>query len=429
MTQPCVNPDHFEIINGAIAPQPWMQLRAVATAQVGPKSVEYDSSGGGAKNELVYKLQTDWTNNTPMRQMVYGLVTNGGQQVALQARSRAYLEYQHGFEISADGADIPMVPVSRFGGGADIGQAGILSVGTGFCVHDVRMNSTTHMFMPHITGWIPVEPGERFNARVELWFKSENWENSMIDKGDQGTESLYRDAGTRLDLFAVPELGEAIVRSTPTVVGASWNIETDTTVAVNKPAGTAEGDFMIAVVGNASGNASQVTIPAGWTLLDQYDGGFGVLHVKVVTKIAGPAEPSTYTFGHTGFPLSEGLAQIVTLRGVDPAVLPDVALQFTKPSLLGGKNTMLPSIVSYNKLMLAFSFVNQLVGQIYQTPPPGMTELTDDQGDYNALSIAYQANPPIPTGLRPFKADRHVLIGDGRVSGVITVTGPVIEPT
>ncbi|SHT84866.1 Uncharacterised protein [Mycobacteroides abscessus subsp. abscessus] len=429
MTQPCVNPDHFEIINGAIAPQPWMQLRTVATAQAGPKSVEYDSSGGGPKNELVYKLQTAWTNNTPMRQMLYGLVTNGGQQVALQARSRAYLEYRHGFEISADGEDIPMVPVSRFGGGADIGQAGILSVGTGFCVHDVRMNSTTHMFMPHITGWFPVEPGEKFNARVELWFKSENWENSMIDKGDQGTESLYRDAGTRLDLFAVPVLGEPIVRSTPTVVGSSWNIETDTTVAVNKPAGTAEGDYMVAVVGNASGNASQVTLPSGWTLLDQHDGGFGVLHVKVATKVAGPSEPSSYTFGHSGFPLSEGMAQIVTLRGVDTAVLPDVALQFTKPSLLGGKNTMLPSIVSYNKLMLAFSFVNQLVGQIYQTPPPGMTKLTDDQGDYNALSIAYQANPPIPTGLRPFKADRHVLIGDGRVSGVITVTGPVIEPT
>lgn len=430
MTQPCVNPDHFEIVNGAIAPQPWMQLRNVASAEVGPKSVEYDSSGGGAKNELVYKVQTGWTNNTPMRQLVYGIVTNGGEQVTLQARSRAYLEYRHGFEISADGEDIPMVPVSRFGGGADIGQAGVLSVGTGFCVHDVRMNSTSHMFMPHITGWFPVEPGEKFNARVELWFKSENWENSMIDKGDQGTESLYRDAGTRLDLFAVPALGEPIVRSTPTVVGASWNIETDTSVAVNKPTGTAEGDYMVAIVGNASGNASQVTLPAGWTLEDQYDGGFGLLHVKVATKVAGPSEPASYTFGHSGLPLSEGLAQIVTLRGVDTAVLPDIALQITKPSLLfGGKNTVMPSIVSYNKLMLGFCFVNQLAGQIFQTPPPGMTELTDDQGDYNALSIAYQANPPIPTGLRSFKADRHVLIGDGRVSGVITVTGPVIEPT
>lgn len=430
VTELCVNPDHFAVLDGAIVPQPWMQLRHVATAEIGPKSVHYDSSGGGAKNELVGKVQTHWTNNTPMTQLVYGVVTSGGQQVDLQARSRAFLEYRHGFLIGEDGSSVPVTTASRFGGGMDLGQGGLLSIGSGFGIHRLRGNSSSMPFMPEITGWFPVQPGEKFNARAELWFISEFWENQMIDKGDQGTESFYATGGTRLDLYAVPTVADPIVRSTPTVVGATWNIETDTTVAVAKPAGTAPGDFMVAISGNASGEASAVTASEGWDLAAEYDGGSGVLHVKVWTKVAGPSEPGTYTFGHSGSLLSEGMAQIVTLRGVDAEAGATVELMYTAPSLLGKKDTFLPSVVSYDKLMLGFSFVNQFVGQLFQTAPPGMTALTDDQGDFNALAIAYQSNPPNPTGARAFRGNRSigVLVGDGRVSGVITVTGPVIEP-
>ena len=428
----CVNPDHFEIIDGVISPQPWMQLRRVATAEHQGKAVQYDSSGGGAKNELVHAVQTHWTNNTPTVQYVYGLMTAGGQQVALQARSRGYLEYRHGYLIapSAEAEDFAMEPVSRFGGGADIGQGGILAIGTGFCVHDVRIPDHTIHFMPHITGWFPVAPGETFQARVELWFKSENWESGSIDGGDQGTESSYHTGGTLLDLFAVPGVDPPVKRATPTVVNATWDIDSpDGEANGAKPAGTIEGDYMVAVLAATGGNHADMEAPAGWTMKAEYDGGQFKLHVKVFEKVAGASEPASYQFGVPAGLGTEGMIQIVTLRNVDDDEGMDIELQYTAPPFLfGKKQTKLPSIVSYKKLMLGFSFFSHtpLQGQVNQDAPAGMTALTDDEGDLISLAIAYQANPPNPTGDREFVATEALHLGDGRISGVISVTGPVI---
>lgn len=428
----CVNPKQFELIDGVITPQPWMQLRRVATAEHEGKSVQYDTSGGGNKNDNLHNVQTHWTNNTPVTQYVYGLVTAGGQQVALQARSRGYFEYRHGWLIapSAEADDFAMEPCDRFGGGADIGQGGQLAVGTGFCVHDVRAPMRTSHFMPHITGWFPVEPGETFQARVELWFKSENWESGMIDKGDQGTESTIKTGGTRLDLFAVPGVDPPVKRSVPTVVGITWDIDNpDGQAHCDKPLGTASGDYMVAILAATGGNHSAMTAPAGWTMKAEYDGGAFKLHCKIFEKVAGGSEPASYQFGVPAGLGTEGMIQIVTLRGVDVDESMDVELKYTAPPFLfGKKETHLPSIVTYKKLMLGFSFFSHtpLQGQVEQEEPAGMTLLTSDEGDLISLATAYQANPPNPTGDRTFKASEPLHLGDGRISGVISVTGPVI---
>lgn len=576
MTETCVNPAHFQISDdGEITPQPWMQWRRVGKAVAPPASMDLPSGGGGAKNDMIHFARTEYTNDTPVTQYVYGRATQGGLAVDLQARSKAAISMRHGFNIwrrvladfeggtpdpfvpevniprfvvetlggsrvlriasgsgtahanmavpvtpgqtvvvsfrarrdfDYDGtasnskvrvgdlsgtnsqvasvdyaaaslstpdqwytrtvtytvapgvtllqiglrndasngnvylddilitvnartdAQIPMTEVSKFGGGVDIGQGGMLSIGTGYGIHGHRAPSHSIHFMPHLTGWFPLLPGETFTARAEAWFVSSFWENTMIDGGDQGTESFYWHGGTTLELFTVPGVDPPVVRDTPTVVASSRRISTSSSIVTDKPTGTVQGDMMLAIHANASGSHSQLTAPADWLLLDDYDGGANNVHVKVWQKVAGASEPTTYTFGHSGAFLSEGMAQIVTLRNVDVDEGVDIHLQFTRSTLQGKRDTPIPSLVSYKKTMVAFSFVNQLVGQLWQEPPPGMTQLTNDQGDFSALAMAYQLNPPNPTGLRSFKANRPVFLGDGRVSGTIVVTGPIIPP-
>lgn len=64
----------------------------------------------------------------------------------------------------------------------------------------------------------------------------------------------------------------------------------DTSPTCNKPTGTASGDLMIWVCGGSP------STPAGWTLLGSADSGTSSqLFVRVFYKVAGGAEPSSYT--------------------------------------------------------------------------------------------------------------------------------------
>ena len=199
----CINPDHFITYpDGSFAPAPWMQLRQVATATVAGKSGNYGVSGGVNKNELLHTVTVAYTNDSPVDQLVYGLVTRGGAQVTLQARSRGGLVTYHGVMLGV--GDPPVAEVSRLGVGGDVGRGGILGFGTGFCVLQHSQSETTTWLMPKSAGWYLLDPGASLTARVDVRFVSEYWESSAIDGGDQGTESSYISGDTRVDLFAVP---------------------------------------------------------------------------------------------------------------------------------------------------------------------------------------------------------------------------------
>ena len=94
------HPDHFSQIGGVIAPQPWMQLRRVATTSTPSVFRRYDVSGGVEKNEVLQVINVTWTNNTPLTHYVYGLVHQGGSAVSLQSRSRGYLSQWHAAKVS-----------------------------------------------------------------------------------------------------------------------------------------------------------------------------------------------------------------------------------------------------------------------------------------------------------------------------------------
>ncbi|WP_166905903.1 hypothetical protein [Mycobacterium sp. DL440] len=426
--------DHFLILDEAIEPQPWTQYRILATKTAPSVSRTYDTSGGSNKDELVHTVDVQWTNNTPVPQQVYGMVTRGGSQVTLQARSRGYLQMLHGADklsTPTPPSSFDMIEVSRFGCGMDTGKGGILAVGTGFAVHEVRQNSITAPFMPHSVGWETIAPGETFFGRVQIRFKSDYWEATIIDGGDQNTESLFISGDTRVDLYGVPAFAAPAERPTPTVVGVEHSINNTFPTDVDVPAGTAAGDVMVAVVANNIGLASDITpSETGWTLWHvRNDGllGIGDVHMKVYWRIASASEPASYHF--TTGALAEEIVHLITLRDASPDLTEwHVASTLTKRFWeLDTGNNMCPSIDRDGQLLICASYVahTPLQAPINQTAPDDMTLIEDSPADGSTMASAVLADPPRPTLDRGFTPSKVPQWSGRSIALAILVPGAV----
>lgn len=165
-----------------------------------------NSPAAANKNDLLQTLVVRWTNITPIDQWVYGLITRGGSRVTLQCRSRGYLVVSSGYNEGLTPG--PLEIASVFGCGADVGLGGVLSIGTSFAIMEERMNACTIPLAPERCGWHRLPPGKTFTGAVQVRFVSEYWENGQIDGGDGETESSYDAGELRLDLIALPALGE-----------------------------------------------------------------------------------------------------------------------------------------------------------------------------------------------------------------------------
>lgn len=198
----CWDDNHFQLVDGELRPQPWMQWRNVGSIAADTKAAKYAVSGGGNKNVLIHSLTLGWTNDSPITQNVYGMVTRGSGRVTLQARSRGYLRTASAVALGSDPGDL--TPFSYLGIGADTGVGGVLAIGSQFTVIENRANSTTTPLAPEMTGWLQVGAGQSIAAAVEVRFISEFWESSSIDGGDAGAESGFESGGTQLDLYALP---------------------------------------------------------------------------------------------------------------------------------------------------------------------------------------------------------------------------------
>lgn len=69
-----------------------------------------------------------------------------------------------------------------------------------------------------------------------------------------------------------------------------------TTVVVNKPSGTADGDVLVAMVSIQAGSSPAITGPSGWTLVGTVAGTSSATRTGVWTKVAGASEPASYTW-------------------------------------------------------------------------------------------------------------------------------------
>jgi hypothetical protein len=288
----------------------------------------------------------------------------------------------------------------------------MLGIGTGFAIHEVRQPSTTMPFMPHITGWFSVAPGQTFTASVEVRVVSEVWEASVIDGGDSNTESMLTSGAVRLDLFAVPKIAAVTPRPTPSVISTSTGLAITNAVTVTKPTGVLAGDTLVAICVANLGQSQDITAPAEWSLLHSVnDGpsGFAGTHLRVFVKTAGASEPASYSFGNSL--LSEEVVHILAIRNA-AAVSGDAesagwAVASTQKRWQPTGNLhVVPSVSRDGQMLIVASFA-ALTDSLFDTvagpvpvtwtPPSGMTETIDRTGVSSSLSVAWKTNPQNPT--------------------------------
>lgn len=430
---------HFAIDGETISPQPWMQFQPLASAEAGSVSQHFGPSGGGAKNVAVHTVDVKWTNTAPVARWVYGMVTRGGANVTLQARSQAYLSTSHGVTIRNDdtlptGFTFDMEEVSQYGGGMTVGKGGVLAAGTGFGVHRTYKYSQSAPLMPHMPGMWRIEPGQTFFARVAVRFVSFFWENTAIDGGESGTESSFTSGFTGVDLYGMPSYSMPPTRPVPQVVGARFNTALFAApwVPVTVPPETEEGDVIIAIVANNFSLAGGI-VPkeAGWTLLhNRNDGavGPGVVHLKVFARIATASEPAQYRFDQAWLIAahSDATAHLITLRDAHPVFTEgwQVASALYRDYWRRSAGHVAPSIDRAGQLLLCASYMANPQVPRTQTPPPEMTEISDASGSYSMLATAKLESPPRPTGTRMFMPTKRP-VGPSSIALSILVPGAV----
>lgn len=202
MTFPCINEDHFEMVDGThLQPLPWMAWRHVATIEAAGVDRTYDPNGG-VQSEDLYTVGVAWTNPDPVSHNVYALLTRGGSRVACSCRNIIYIEQYAGTVVGVAPADpATSTLISRFGNGADMGEdpgSGL----PGFAPVETRAGERTAL----VGDTVVVDPGETYKVRVRLRTDGARWENEAFFGGDNETELSISTGATRLDLFAYPVL-------------------------------------------------------------------------------------------------------------------------------------------------------------------------------------------------------------------------------
>ena len=182
-----------------------------------------------------------------------------------------------------------------------------------------------------------------------------------------------------------PPPGAGIKRETTSTV---VNTTATSTVAVTKPAGTASGDVLVACLALNGGSVSSTGVPAGWTRIAAVTA-ITNPHVFGYYKVAGDAEPASYSWTLTGA-VANG-AGIARYSGVDTtAPLDAAATTVTAPA---ATSASLPGVttVTANAMLASCMALNSSSTTITVTPPAGMTKAWDIGGKRHALADGVQA--------------------------------------
>lgn len=424
-----VDPDYFDNAGGVITPHTWNQLRQVATGYANSVTRNYPPTNAGSNyDEGLHDVTVQWTNDSPIDQKVYGLVTRGGCQITLQARARGYLLSQHGYTLTP-GTVPTLSTVSKVGTGVDLALSGILASNPAFAQAEYRQNSVTMPFLPAQAEWITVEPGQTITARVALRFRSELWETVAIDGGAAFTKSLVITGDTRMDLFALP--ASAVYpqgRVIPTVVGESTGNQVTDPVTVNAVSGAQPGDHLIAMVVNQYGAGSRITAPAGWTMVGS--NGLGLwfandVHLAVFTKRVTEAEPGTYTFGNDLF--AEEYVSLIAVRDASPLLAEwRFASQLTRPQIweIASNEQRVPAIDADGQLLVGLAYVAHGTWQdITVSPPAALTPLSAFSGEASSFAAGHLADPSRPTPELVFTASARPDFGGHSLTAGLLIPG------
>ena len=189
-----------------------------------------------------------------------------------------------------------------------------------------------------------------------------------------------------------PPSGGIVRESVSTVANATATGQ----VAIPKPAGTAQGDLLMACLALNGGGIPLAGVPAGWTLVAAVP---GVTNPKVFGyyRVAGASEPAIYTWT-----LSSAVANgagIARYSGVDPAQPLDGAP--TTAAAGSGTSAVLPGVTTTapNAMLVGCVGINSSSASTGITSPPGMTQAWDIGGKRHELADGIVAAAG-PTGTR-----------------------------
>jgi hypothetical protein len=181
---------------------------------------------------------------------------------------------------------------------------------------------------------------------------------------DAGT--VTRTANVEADAVGVADAGNGVNveagaagRTTPVFQSVTTM---EGTTSINKPAGTVEGDLLIAMFGDFA--SSTFTPPAGWTALGSVYSAGGT-NAQVFYKIAGASEPSSYTWTIPG--ADYPFAAMLRYDSVDTST-PTAAIAGAAAS---GTSKTIPGVTTANDNSRIIAFA----ASCYPTgAPSGMTQ-------------------------------------------------------
>ena len=188
-------------------------------------------------------------------------------------------------------------------------------------------------------------------------------------------------------------------------LASTQNASSGTTLVINKPTGTVQGDLMVAfMASNASASWSGDT---GWTEVVDQAGTRPAL--RVAYKVAGASEGGSYTFTasvsepHSGSILTyryasyDGVSSLVT--GADPLVVPSIS-------------------PASKAILLAFGAISS--ASVTLGTPSGMTAVvTENDSTSPSYIICSQSVSPGSTGTRSISTGSTV-----NVAGVMLTIAP-----
>ncbi|MEK6208761.1 MAG: DUF6701 domain-containing protein [Pseudomonadota bacterium] len=189
------------------------------------------------------------------------------------------------------------------------------------------------------------------------------------------------------------------------------------TITINKPAGTIQNDVMIASIGFSPNTLTIPTVPAGWTLVRRVDNANANANSLAVYRLAaGAAEPASYTwtFSAAGY-LAGGIS---TFSGVDTAAQVDIENGNCTQQGSCATTTLshaTPSVATtVTNTMLVTSHTYSSAGT--WAPPGAMTEAVEVQHGNQSLGVNYVLQAAAgATGAKTATASTQADVGNAHI--------------
>lgn len=164
------------------------------------------------------------------------------------------------------------------------------------------------------------------------------------------------------------------------------SLATDTSLVINAPSGTSDGDFLIAHIARNYTTlvGATITPPSGWTLL--LTNSSGAMDSWVYYKFAGASEPSSYTWtlGATGTVAQSCGGDIHRITAVDTSTPIDVSATAALGVATGDADPDSPSVTTTVANTMVFAFLAHDHGAVSHTHTPDTGQ--EEKQDYNSTA-------------------------------------------